>query len=347
MKIEIFDVGHGACAMLTADNGKVALFDCGHDDDIGFRPSDHLIENGITSVELLAISHFDHDHLSDLPRLQQKVWIRGMLRGGQCTPSQLLMLKQGPPSEAVRSAVNMHASYTGALLPPPDFGDVQIDSRCNHFPAFRDSNNLSLVIFLHYHDLSICLPGDLECAGWEKLLTDWTFLQNLRRVNVFIPSHHGRDNGYCPAVFDYCKPAIIIVSDTEIQYDTQKDLYRKHATGIKTSSGEWRYVFTTRCDGNIRLEKNATEPFTLTWGWKTKRTAPPSLGLAQLLTANIPKTLPGLGAPGEVSPFGLTNLFDPPPGPVRPLNPPSSAFSVTPPEGLDFLTQLGYFKPKK
>src|SRR5260370_13880382 len=83
-----------------------------------------------------------------------------------------------------------------------DFGDVQIDSRCNHFPAFQDSNNLSLVIFLHYHDLSICLPGHLEGAGWEKLLTDWTCLQNQRRAEGPIPPPQARGSQHVPPAFN-------------------------------------------------------------------------------------------------------------------------------------------------
>jgi len=30
MEIKIFDVSHGFCALLVADNGNVALFDAGH-----------------------------------------------------------------------------------------------------------------------------------------------------------------------------------------------------------------------------------------------------------------------------------------------------------------------------
>jgi len=48
---------------------NVALFDCRHDDQTGFRPSRYLMRRGVTGVEHLVISHYDQDHLSDLPNL--------------------------------------------------------------------------------------------------------------------------------------------------------------------------------------------------------------------------------------------------------------------------------------
>lgn len=338
MKLEIFNVGHGACAILTADNGKVALFDCGSDDDIGFAPSDHLGANGITQIEQFAISHFDHDHLQDLPQLRQKVSIRSILRNGSCTAAQVTKLKEradAPPTAAVQAALEMHGSYAAPIVPPLDLPNLQIVGWCNFYPRFQDSNNLSMVTFIHYHDLSICLPGDLECAGWEALLTYPAFCQNLQRVNVFIPSHHGRQNGYCPAVFDYCKPGVIIVSDGAIQYDSQKDLYRRHSAGFVTGTGETRYVLSTRCDGNIRIEKNgAAAQARLQWGWKPDRTVQPAPSLINMLAGYKP-------TPDPVSPFGLQNLL--PPGPPSPIKSPSLLFNLTAPQkddGLNFFRSL-------
>lgn len=69
-------------------------------------------------------------------------------------------------------------------------------------------------------------------------------------------SHHGRESGYCEAVFDYCKPHIIIISDEEIQYDTQDVDYKSHASGLPwNNSTETRYVLTTRSDGMITITK--------------------------------------------------------------------------------------------
>ena len=59
MKIQIFDVQHGFCAYLVADNGNVMLFDCGHNDTTGFHPSKYLLGCGCTGIERFFITNYD------------------------------------------------------------------------------------------------------------------------------------------------------------------------------------------------------------------------------------------------------------------------------------------------
>ena len=70
---------------------------------------------------------------------------------------------------------------------------------------------------------------------------------------MLVASHHGRESGYTPEVFDYCKPEIVIISDESMQYDTQETNYSQHASGIPTYLGGRRKVYTTRNDGKITL----------------------------------------------------------------------------------------------
>ena len=78
------------------------------------------------------------------------------------------------------------------------------------------------------------IPGDLEKPAWQKLLQNPNFCNRLRRVSVFIASHHGRTSGYCREVFDYCSPAVIIFSDGPKQFATQEEAntYAAHASGV-------------------------------------------------------------------------------------------------------------------
>jgi beta-lactamase superfamily II metal-dependent hydrolase len=130
----------------------------------------------------------------------------------------------------------------------------------NPYPTFKDMNNLSLVTFLEYDGCGIVIPGDLERAGWEELLKQPSFCQCLRETNFFIASNHGRNAGYCEAVFDYCKPHIILLSDKNIVHDSQEHDYTKHAKGIAWPNGQTRRVLTTRCDGHIRITKQIGQP---------------------------------------------------------------------------------------
>jgi hypothetical protein len=126
------------------------------------------------------------------------------------------------------------------------------------FGAFKDTNNLSLVTFVEYGQFCIVYPGDIEEAGWKQMLLNSAFCTLLRRVNLFVTSHHGREGGCCAELFTYarCNPDAFVISDKEMAHDTQETTawYRGHAKGLhKILESPWdapetRYVFTTRSD---------------------------------------------------------------------------------------------------
>ena len=148
-------------------------------------------------------------------------------------------------------------SFTGAVGPQQlEPGGLQVWLFHNDYPMFSDTNNLSLLTFLDVGGVSFVLGGDLERAGWLALLQKPQVQGLLKRVHVFVASHHERESGYCPEVFDYCKLRLIVMSDGPIQHDTQlmAGTYARHALGelFSTPSGQvTRKVVSTRKDGNI------------------------------------------------------------------------------------------------
>jgi len=107
-------------------------------------------------------------------------------------------------------------------------------------------------------------PGDIEEAGWKQMLLNSAFCALLRRVNLFVTSHHGRENGCCAELFAYalCNPDAFVISDKEVVHDTQETTawYRGHAKGLHKilekpwDTPETRYVFATRTDCCISIE---------------------------------------------------------------------------------------------
>ena len=269
MELKIFDVSHGFCACLTADNNNVMLFDCGHNERTGFCPSTYLPQNGCTGIEKLVIHNFDQDHVSDLHNLVQKLPIQVLHRNRTISPETLTQIKKqyGPITSAMQSAIDLHAEYVHPVESPPEFTNIEFDAFHNSYPEFEDTNNLRLVAFVHYDGLGIIFPGDLEKAGWLKLLEYESFKSQLRRVNIFIASHHGRESGYCEDVFQHCFPDIVIISDKEIVHETQKNNYKRHAKGVMWDGGpEKRYVLTTRSDGLVKITKSIGVPYHITIG---------------------------------------------------------------------------------
>jgi beta-lactamase superfamily II metal-dependent hydrolase len=255
MEIWIFNVEHGFCAYIIADNRNVMLIDCGHNTETRFRPSDYLVANGCTAIERFIVSNYDEDHLSDLPNLKRKLPIQVLRRNRSINASDLrrLKLKSGSIQPGVQALLDMIESYIDPVIEPPEFPEIELKTFYNNFPDFNDTNNLSLVTFLHCRGIHLVYPGDLERPGWLALLRNRLFQKHLSRVNIFIASHHGRENGYCQEVFEYCHPDLIIVSDESIKYDTQDVNYGQHAKGIRWQDGSTKYVLTTRKNGMIRI----------------------------------------------------------------------------------------------
>lgn len=259
MEIEIFDVEHGACVLVTGDNSARLLFDCGHNSTSEWRPSLALPARGIHAVEALVISNYDEDHVSDLPQLFRSVYVPTLFRNPSVRPSVIRELKsESGMGEGIGTLAYMASNhYVAPVRSPLDFGGIGVSYFWNVYPSFDDENNLSLVTILQYPGLGIIFPGDLEKAGWKQLLTRADFQTALAGVNVFVASHHGRETGYCSEVFNYCHPEIVIFSDKSIIHETQKSagLYRPHTRGVGFFDGETRYVVTTRNNGYIRIAK--------------------------------------------------------------------------------------------
>lgn len=259
MDIEIFDVEHGGCSLVTADNGRRILVDCGHNSSTNWRPSQALPARGIQHIDRLIVSNYDRDHVSDLPDLLTNVGVPVLSRNPSVSPDLLRAMKaENGMDPGIGTLAYMAGNYYTQDLPvPQDFGDLQISHFWNIYPAFTDENNLSLVTILRYRDFGIIFPGDVEKAGWISLLQREDFRAALAGVNIFVASHHGRENGYCADVFNWCSPEIVVFSDGTVIHETQKTtgLYRQHTRGIAFFDGVTRHVLTTRRNGAIRFRQ--------------------------------------------------------------------------------------------
>lgn len=263
--LRIFDVQHGACALYTVfdDSGLRwdVMLDCGHKNNGRGKwfPGDYLKSEGVSSLDLLIVTNLDEDHVSGLPNLLHNgIFIRNIFTNPTVNPADIRELKkQYGMGEGISSIVN-ELMKRGLAPNVPYIPGVSIEWFCNRYPsAFEDENNLSCVISLMFAGHRFLFCGDIECDGFNHMLTNNARVREIvNDVEIFVAPHHGRENGICPALFDRygCAPKLVVISDDYMQYDTQKttDYYREKATGhpFKTE-GRWRWVLTTRSDGTI------------------------------------------------------------------------------------------------
>lgn len=270
MLLRIFDVEHGACAMMTASDDALAMIDCGHNSSTGWRPSSYLRYSlRRSSLDYLLITNADQDHLSDLSTLVQSgIAIRHLITNTTIAPQTLRAIKQqaGPVTADVEALVAMRANFGPAGSGVPfnqAMGGITVNSFCHSYPAFRNTNDLSCTFFIGFGPFKILFPGDIEKAGWRAHLQNPAFVSELRETTILVASHHGRENGFCEEVFLYLRPQAVVISDKSIEHDTQETVpdYRTKVRGegvVLTNVQGRRKVLTTRCDGDIlfRVEQN-------------------------------------------------------------------------------------------
>lgn len=262
MDLKIFDVEHGQCALLTCDDGKRIMIDVGHNGDSGWQPGTYLEHQGVYFIDLLAVTNFDSDHVSGLGNLTEHVSIGALLRNRDVTPDQLRAIKKktgGMSNSIMMLTTMMESTYTAVSTGPFIAAGLQYEVYWHDYPTFTDTNNLSMVLFLECHGIGVMFPGDLEDAGWTKMLERPDFRNALRKTSVLVASHHGRISGCCADIFDrtLCNPFYVVISDKGIEHDTQitTNFYNAAARG-GPFRGKTRKVLTTRNDGRIGFTFN-------------------------------------------------------------------------------------------
>lgn len=259
MQIEIFNVNHGQCAVVTFPNGRRLMIDCGDRVENGrfWAPCVHYAGQ---AIDLLALMNLDEDHVSNFDLVLKHVRVPQILSNPTVGASELRALKPDGMRRGVAAVFNwMNNPYKGPSLPAPDFSPARIWWYFNPYAHnSSDSNNLSLILFIQYGSFKIVFTGDMELKGWRQLLGCQPALaSDLWGTNIFVASHHGRINGYSAELFQFFKPEIVIISDGVRQFDTQETdaLYRQHCLGATVVANplQRRFVVTTRNDGDMRI----------------------------------------------------------------------------------------------
>lgn len=145
---------------------------------------------------------------------------------------------------------------------PGYYGEVgiKIYSPKPSVDASYKENEHSLVTFLFYAGHTILLSGDNGPSSWQYLLNNHYFRDDLRKVNIFLASHHGRRSGHYDQIFKFFKPKITIISDGRSQETSITDIYNSQTIGwwIQNQHKK-RKCLTTRYDGAIyvKIKKNS------------------------------------------------------------------------------------------
>ncbi len=271
MRVRIWDVEHGQCAMVQhVENevgGRLAMIDSGCTDE--WSPSTYIRRDmGRTHLDHLFITNADQDHMSDLNSLLNAgISVGTFYRNPSYTSAEYRAIKQqsGPLTADAQRYSQLLDTHVYPITDPFEthMGGITYSMFWPTYPNFTNTNDLSLAVFIKYQGFSILFPGDLEGPGWRALLQRPDFRVELASTTILVASHHGRESGFCEDVFRYCSPQAVVISDKSIRHETQRMGHDYRAVtqngGVMVrTTGQRRQTLTTRNDGWIQFDAHAT-----------------------------------------------------------------------------------------
>lgn len=200
--IEFLDVGQGDAILIRSPEGKTALIDAGPHKELAVEM---LRRRGLTSLDLVALSHHHQDHYGGMEEVIRQLRPRVFLDSGSShtTPHYLRLLEliryRGIP--VIRPADRPRRIELGAVI-------LTIFPQAPENPTNENDNSVG--IRLQYGSFSALLPGDSERserAWWErqapKLCADATVLKL---------AHHGSNNGTDARWLGLVRPELAVAS---------------------------------------------------------------------------------------------------------------------------------------
>src|SRR5436190_129007 len=123
MWLQIFDVEHGACSLLTADNNTRFMIDCGHNGTTGWKPGTYLKQQGVIQLDMLAITNYDEDHASAAANLLDNIFVSWLFRNTSVSGATIKTLKReqgmGPGIERLVHSIDNVFTGNGSPAQQP------------------------------------------------------------------------------------------------------------------------------------------------------------------------------------------------------------------------------------
>ena len=269
IKVIVFDVEQGFCALIKSPTGRTLLIDCGKASK--FSPIKYVVENeqddcvdeGKYYFSKFILTHPHGDHLEDIDNL---IYYppRVMFRQSSYDWNKVKESSTKTGSEKVDTYQGWQRTYNQPAS-EPDWGfqvyhkDYLTPCQAEELEKSKMVNNSSIPIIVTYqgteYSEKFLFGGDLEQKGWLELLKRESFRKAIKNTDFFITSHHGHCSGYCKEIFEAMGKPILNIVSARSRDESVESAYSSsdNAKGTKVN-GQTRYMLSTRNDGSICIE---------------------------------------------------------------------------------------------
>ena len=199
-ELHLLDVGQGQSVLIEADSHYM-LIDGGGRNSSSFVVS-YLKQQGIDHFDLIAVSHYDEDHMS------------GLIGSLSVFPDDELLLPSYEGEGSLYQSFSSAAISNGASIQHPQMGDTyQLCGATVEVvgPARFDyelENDRSLAFRISYGDLTCLICGDTEQTSEQDMVSS---RENLS-ADVYVVNHHGSKTSSTDAFLDAVSPSYALIS---------------------------------------------------------------------------------------------------------------------------------------
>jgi competence protein ComEC len=236
LRIFFLDVEGGQATLFVTPDGESLLIDTGWPNNNG-RDADRIVgaakQAGLTRINYVLITHYHVDHVGGLPQLAARIPVDTVIDHGEnrepgdtSTLQSWKAYREMLASHKIKRitvqpgdilpVLRMHAtvvSSDGALIqgPLPGAGDQNpICKESETRPVDQTENARSVGVQITFGSLKVLDLGDLT---WDKELQLMCPVNKLGKADIYIVSHHGRQESGSPALVHGIEPRVAIMDN--------------------------------------------------------------------------------------------------------------------------------------
>jgi beta-lactamase superfamily II metal-dependent hydrolase len=235
--IDVLDVGQGDAILIRSPEGKAALIDAGPSKDVV-----HVLRRrGVTSIDLVAVSHHHADHYGGMDDVIREFRPRYFLatNSSHTTPTYLKLLR------LVRDS-GMTAIFPTDAARKIELGSVILTILPQPPEDKRDENDNSMGLRVQYGNFSVLLTGDSQAkerAYWEDNCPEL-----IRDCTVLKLAHHGSRNGTDARWLRIVRPRLAVAS-----LGATNDYGHPHAQTLALLERRGIPLLRTDIDGTVTI----------------------------------------------------------------------------------------------